>query len=131
MLLNAGLSKSFWVEAMFTACYLVNRSPASSIDFQTLEEVWSGTPADYSKLKFFGCPAYGHCDDRKLNARARKCIFLGYASDVKGCKLWCTNTKTFRLLIERNVVFHELALLSPKEDSVASNDTSSQENVSK
>ena len=68
MLLNAGLSKSFWVEAMSTACYLVNRYLASAIDFQTPGELWSGTPADYSKLKNFGYPAYAHCNDGKLNA---------------------------------------------------------------
>ena len=34
-------------------------------------------------------------------------------------------------MIERNVVFHESALLSLKEDSVASNDIGSQKSVSK
>ena len=50
---------------------------------------------------------------------------------MKDYRLWCTNTKTPRLLIEKTVVFHESALLSPKEDFVASNDTDSQESVSK
>ena len=116
---------------MSIACYLVNRSPASSIDFQIPKEVWPSTLTNYSILKKFVCPTYAHCDDGKLNARARKCIFLGYASGVKGYRLWCTNTKTPRLLIERNVVFHELALLSPKKEFVASIDTGSQESVSK
>ena len=116
---------------MSTACYLVNRTPASVIDFQTPKEVWSGTPTDYSKLKIFGCLAYAHYDDGKLNAKARKCIFLGYASGVKGYRLWCTDSKTPRLLIDRNVVIHESVLLSPKEGSIASDDTGSQENVSK
>ena len=40
MLLNAGLSKYSWADVVSTACYLVNRSPASYIDFKTLEEVW-------------------------------------------------------------------------------------------
>ena len=53
MLLNVGLSKSFWAKAMSTAYYLVNQSLALSINFQTPEEVWSGTPIDYSKLIFF------------------------------------------------------------------------------
>ena len=66
-----------------------------------------------------------------VNARARKCIFLGYASGVKSYRLWCTDKKTPRLWIDRNVVFHESVLLSPKVGSIASNDTGSQENVSK
>ena len=42
MLSNAGLwdRKAFWAEAISTACYLVNRSPHTSIDFQIPEEVW-------------------------------------------------------------------------------------------
>ena len=62
----------------------MNRSPASAIDFKTLEEVWSGNPPDYSNLRVFGCPAYFHIDQGKLEPRAKKCIFLGYASGVKG-----------------------------------------------
>jgi len=35
MLSNAGLwdRKAFWVKAISTACYLVNHSPHTSIDF--------------------------------------------------------------------------------------------------
>ena len=60
MLSNAGLSKCFWAKAVNTASYLVNQSPSIAIDFKTPEEVWSGTPANYSHLRVFGCPAYFH-----------------------------------------------------------------------
>ena len=40
MLLNVGLSKDFWAEIVSIACYLVNQSPASAIEFKTPEEVW-------------------------------------------------------------------------------------------
>jgi hypothetical protein len=56
----------------------------------------SGTPADYSQLKVFGCTAYAHIDNGKLEPRAVKCLFLGYGSGIKGYKLW--NPKTGRLL---------------------------------
>jgi transposase InsO family protein len=32
MLSNAGLDKDFWAEAVSTACYLMNRSPTTSIE---------------------------------------------------------------------------------------------------
>ena len=48
---NVGLPKSFWVEVASIACFLVNQSPSSVIDKKIPEEVWSGTPADYSDLK--------------------------------------------------------------------------------
>ena len=69
------------------ACYVVNRAPSTALNFITPEEVWLGTPADYSNLKFFGCLAYMHVNEGKLEPRAKKCIFLGYASGVKGYRL--------------------------------------------
>ena len=45
------------------------------------------TPADYSSLRVFGCPTYAHVNDDELEQRAKKCIFLGYASRVKGYKV--------------------------------------------
>jgi hypothetical protein len=47
MFSNVSLGKEFWAEAMSTACYLINRSPTTSIECKTPEEVWSGKPVDY------------------------------------------------------------------------------------
>ncbi|GJY33991.1 retrovirus-related pol polyprotein from transposon TNT 1-94 [Tanacetum coccineum] len=52
LLLNARLDRSFWAEALNTACYLINRSPAIAIDCKTSIEVRPGKPADYSKLRY-------------------------------------------------------------------------------
>nr|AAT44282.1 putative polyprotein [Oryza sativa Japonica Group] len=112
MLSNAGLPKQFWAEAVSTACYLINRSPGYAIDKKTPIEVWSGSPTNYSDLRVFGCTAYAHVDNGKLEPRAIKCIFLGYASGVKGYKLWCPETK--KVVISRNVVFHESVILHDK-----------------
>ncbi|GJU35103.1 retrovirus-related pol polyprotein from transposon TNT 1-94 [Tanacetum coccineum] len=87
-LLNAGLDRSFWAEALNTACYLINRSPATAIDCKTPIEVWSGKPADYSKLRVFGCPAYYHVSEGKLDPRGEKGIFMGYGEGVKGYRIW-------------------------------------------
>jgi len=76
MLSNAGLDRQFWAEAASTACYLINRSPSIAIDKKTPIEVWSGSPADYSQLRVFGCTAYAYVDNGKLEPRAIKCIFF-------------------------------------------------------
>ncbi|KAL5806266.1 hypothetical protein ACOSQ4_028999 [Xanthoceras sorbifolium] len=123
MLSNAGLSKDFWAEAISTACFLVNRSPYTTIEFKTPEEVWSGKPADYSNLKIFGCPAYMHVSKGKLEPRAKKYIFLSYASEVKGYRLWCLDSKSPKFVISRNVSFNESALLTQKKESPVSSDT--------
>jgi len=71
--------------------------------------VWSGYPAHYSQLRVFGCTAYAHVDNNKLEPKAIKCIFLGYKSGVKGYKLW--NPQTQKVVISRNVIFNESVML--------------------
>ncbi|KAK3001961.1 hypothetical protein RJ639_020920 [Escallonia herrerae] len=47
-------------KAVNTAAYLVNRSPSTTIDCKTPEEVWSSKHTNYENLRTFGCPAYAH-----------------------------------------------------------------------
>ena len=57
-------------------------------------EVWFGSPTtNYDSLHIFGCLAYYHVKDSKLDPRAKKAIFLGFSSGVKEYRLWCTKTK--------------------------------------
>jgi hypothetical protein len=109
MLSNSGLNRCFWAEVASTACYLINRSPSIAIDKKTPIEVWFGSPADYSQLRVFGCIGYAHVDNGKLEPRDVKCIFLGSQSGVKGYKLW--NPQTQKVVISRNVIFKESAML--------------------
>ncbi|KAK3020186.1 hypothetical protein RJ639_047130 [Escallonia herrerae] len=62
--------------------------------------------------QIFGCPAYAHVNDGKLEPRVKKCIFLGYANGVKGYRLWCPDSKSSRFLISRDVTFDESSMLS-------------------
>ncbi|GJW56756.1 retrotransposon protein, putative, ty1-copia subclass [Tanacetum coccineum] len=113
MLSNAGLSKRFWAEAASTACYLINMSLSTAIDKTIPIEVWSNSPANYEDLRVFGCIAYPHADNGKLDPRAVKCIFLGYKSRVKGYKLWCPETE--KVVISRNVIFNEQKMFRESE----------------
>ena len=107
MILNAGLPKSFWGEAVTTAAYLINRSPSSAIGFKTPQEIWQGKPAIYEELRVFGCLAYAHIKQDKLEARAERCIFIGYLIGVKGYKLWRLEGVGQKCFISRDVVFDE------------------------
>jgi hypothetical protein len=102
---NANMNKHFWAEAANTACDLINRSPSIPLNKKTPIAVWSGTHADYSQLKVFGCTAYAHVNNGKLGPRAIKCPFLGYGSGVKGYKLW--NPETRNTFMSKSVVFNE------------------------
>ncbi|KAG8472622.1 hypothetical protein CXB51_034312 [Gossypium anomalum] len=89
---------------------------------ETPQEVWSGNPANYSDLKIFGCPAYAHVDNGKLEPRSIKCVFLGYEAGVKGYKLWCPENR--KVVIRRDVVFDETAMIP----NLSLKDSSNKEN---
>ncbi|GJT44656.1 retrotransposon protein, putative, ty1-copia subclass [Tanacetum coccineum] len=118
ILLNVRLDTSFWAEALNAACYLINRSPATAIDCKTPIEVWSGKPADYSKLRVFGCLAYYHVSERKLNPRGEKGIFMGYGDRVKGYRIWSPSER--RVILSRDVTFDEDYLFHMKQDPIES-----------
>ncbi|KAG8485735.1 hypothetical protein CXB51_019086 [Gossypium anomalum] len=104
--------------------FLINRSLSVAIEKKTPQEVWSGNPANYSDLKIFGCPAYAHVDNGKLEPRSIKCVFLGYKAGVKGYKLWCPENR--KVMISRDVVFDETAMLP----NLSLKDSSNKENQS-
>eukprot|EP00253_Pinus_taeda_P012312 PITA_12312 len=51
MLSGVGLGQEFWVEAVDIACYLVNKSPSSALDYKTPQEVWTGKKPSLSHLR--------------------------------------------------------------------------------
>ena len=70
----------------------------------------------------FGCAAYAHVDNGKLEPRAIKCVFLGYGSGVKAYKLW--NPDTQKAFFSRNVVFNESAMFPSVVSTSATNQNS-------
>ncbi|KAH9725713.1 hypothetical protein KPL70_007982 [Citrus sinensis] len=104
-------------KAVKTACYLVNRSPSTAIGLKTAMEMWTGKPVDYSYLHAFGCPVYVmyNAQERtKLDAKSRRCIFLGYDDGVKGYRLW--DPTAHKIIISRDVIFVEDQLQRKDED---------------
>lgn len=105
MLCGAGMARKFWGEAMSTAAYLINKCQSSAKNFKSPDELWSGKKPEYSHLKVFGCQAFAHVRQDKLQPRAVKCVMLGYPTGVKGYKLWCYETD--KVVISRDVIFRE------------------------
>lgn len=119
MLSNSGLPKHFWAEAVRTACYLINRSPTTSLDGGIPEKVWTGKELYYSHLKVFGCEAYVHISKEqrsKLDEKSLKCIFLGYADNELGYRLWDPIKR--RIIRSRDVIFNEGQMFKNTDKSV-------------
>ena len=73
---------------------------------------------------------FTHVNDGKLALRATKCIFLGYASESKGYRMWCPYSK--KVIQSRDVTFNENAMLSSgNEFVVCSTGTGDQEDASR
>ncbi|KAH9793888.1 hypothetical protein KPL71_004697 [Citrus sinensis] len=122
MLSNAGLDKKFWAEAVSYASHLVNRLPSAAIKGKTPMEMWSRKHAqDYDSLRVFGCPAYYHVKDGKLDPRARKSIFVGFKGGVKGFKLWDLEDKKF--VCSRYVIFDEASMIKASSSQQVENKT--------
>jgi hypothetical protein len=116
MLSGVGLEHDIWAKVVSTTCYLVNRSPSSTLDDTTPHNVWSGKKHSLQHLRVFGCDAYVHVPKEnrsKLDNKAEKCIFIGYKDGVKGYKLW--NPETKKIVYSRDVVFREVKEVSKQE----------------
>jgi hypothetical protein len=109
MLSGVRLGHIFWVEAVGTACYLVNRSPSSELDEMTPHHLWNSMKPSLTHLKVFDCDAYVHFpkeNKSKLDKKDEKCIFIVYKYGLKGYKLW--NPETKKVVYRQDVVFIEI-----------------------
>ena len=107
MLADSKLPQQFWAEALSTAVYLRNRSPAKAVDV-TPFEAWTGTKPRVEHLRVFGCSAYAHIakeERQKLDFKAKGCILLGYGTATKGYRLY--DPKHEKVFYSRDVVFNE------------------------
>ena len=94
LLFSKNVPKYLWGETILTATYLINIMPSRILNFQTpLNFFKTLYPISRLKseiaLKVFGCIAFAHNHEHglgKLDPRARKCIFVGYAPTQKGYK---------------------------------------------
>ena len=86
MLSDANLPKRFWAETLSTAVYLRNCSPTTVVQGKTPFEAWMKEKPNVGHLKVFGCLCYAHVakdEQQKFDAKARKCIMLGYGTETK------------------------------------------------
>ena len=108
MLADSKMPPRFWAEALSTAVYLRNRSPTKSVNRMTPFEAWMGEKPNVAHLRTFGCAVYAHVpkDERKkLDMKTRKCVLLGYGTEIKGYRLY--DPERARVFHSRDVIFNE------------------------
>jgi hypothetical protein len=76
----------FWTHAFICAIYVKNMFPYHSLKNKTPYEMWYGHIPSVRHLRDFGSTLYDLIPKEKrrnLDARSRKCIFLGYSNTTK------------------------------------------------
>jgi transposase InsO family protein len=108
LLIHAFMPSTYWVEALSTATFLINRLPSTKTPNTTPFQLLHNKPPTYSDLWVFGCLCYPNTSataTHKLSPRLVPCVFLGYPSSHKGYH--CLNLVTQKLIISRHVIFDE------------------------
>ncbi|KAE8659940.1 hypothetical protein F3Y22_tig00116959pilonHSYRG00039 [Hibiscus syriacus] len=108
MKIHVGLPKFLWAEAINTAAYMINHGPSVPLDGGIPEEVWSKKEINLSHLRVFGCISYVHIDSAersKLDAKSKKCVFVGYGGDEFGYRFWDYENR--KIIKSIDVIFNE------------------------
>jgi transposase InsO family protein len=99
LLIQASMPPSYWVEALSTATYLLNRRPSSIHHELPYSRLHGSSPA-YDHLRVFSCLCYPNLQatsQHKLAPRSAACVFLGYPSSHKGYR--CLDISTHKIII--------------------------------
>ncbi|KAM2097702.1 hypothetical protein ACFX1R_021209 [Malus domestica] len=86
LLVASHIPQQYWVEAISTALYLINRLPISSIVHSPWELLFHSSP-NYTRLKVFGCSCFPWLKlyvSSKLDGKSKECAFPGYSMQHKG-----------------------------------------------
>ena len=119
MRLHIGLPKSFWVDVVSTAAYLINRGPSVPMEFRLPNEVWGDKEVKFSHLKVFGCVSYVHIDSdarSKFDTKSKICFFIGYGDKKFGYRFWDEQNR--KIIRSRNVIFNEQVMYKDRSTVV-------------
>lgn len=85
-----------------------------------IQKIWSGSKVDLSRVKIFGTPVMVHVPKEKRvkwDPKSTKMIFIGYDPNTKCYR--SANPKTHKIIISRDVIFHE----EPNKSFIRVNET--------
>jgi len=110
MLSESSLPKYFWVDAVSTSCYVMNKVLIRPILKKTPYELFNGRKPNISHLKVFGCRCFilnnGRENLGKFNEKADNDIFIGYSSTSHAYRVY--NKRLMIVEESVHVVFDEI-----------------------
>lgn len=120
LMLESGVPKKLWAEAMSTANFLRNVVPALKMSASPYE-LFTGKKPDLSMLRIFGCTAYAHIP-RQLRGKLDSCseigMLVGYSATSKAWRIAFKRDNGHLVIAERvHVVFDESKFVALDEVS--------------
>jgi len=95
-LFQSNLSKTFWSYVVVHAIFIMNRVSSPLLQIRSPYFLLHKKLPDLHQLKVFGFLAFAstlQAHRSKFASRARKCVFLGYKSGMKGVLLLDIHSK--------------------------------------
>lgn len=111
LLFHTNLPKQFLCYVVSHVVFIMNRVARPLLNNTSPYFLMHKTLPDLHYLKVFGSLVYAstlHSHITNLNPRGRKCIFLDYKADMKGCILFDLNNREF--FVSRNTKHHDNVL---------------------
>jgi hypothetical protein len=108
MLQNRCVPNRFWAEAVFTAVYLLNRSPMMVVKQKTPEESCCGRNPKVIHLKVFGSTTYTWipaAKRTKLDLKSKKMMLIGHSDTHNAYRL--VDVDIDKVSFSRDVVVDE------------------------
>jgi hypothetical protein len=118
LLIETSIPSKFWVEALTTTTYLINRLPSQILSLKSPYFFLHHCHPIYTNLHTFGYICFMHLPSphrNKLSAQSIHCAFLGYSVTQKG--YLCFDPYTNRVHVFRNVIFFENQYFFPLPSS--------------
>jgi hypothetical protein len=82
LLKQANMPSEYWAEAVTTAVFLENITPARQLKWKTPYQLWYGRPFNNSRLKPFGCITFANIPksqrEGKFGNTSKKGLLVGY-----------------------------------------------------